>query len=231
MKQPTTFAYGVTTVSERVQNHLLKRTLLSLEKAGFDQPHLFLDGPCNVDSFGLITTVRNPKLHLSGNWILALWELYLRDPTAHRYIIFQDDIVVCQNLRTYLMQCPYEDQAYYNLCTYEQNEPLALGRTGWYLSNQKGRGAQALMFDRKALEALLGHKHLIARFQDKRRGPKSIDGAVCDSLIAQGWQEFVHNPSLVAHTSEVSTIGHTKQKCGASFRGENWNPLELGSEK
>ncbi len=232
MKKPTTFAYGVTTCPERIENHLLKRTLKSLAAAGFDKPRLFVDGedPCRIGLAALSgmsreITNRNPKIHLSGNWILALWELYLREPTAHRFILFQDDIVTCKNLRAYLAKCPYEPKSYYNLITYEQNEALADGRTGWYPSNQRGRGAQALMFDTETVRELLGSKHLPDSMQDARRGPQTIDGKVMDALRVSGWSELVHLPSLVHHTGDESTVGHKKQKAGNTFPGEDWDPL------
>lgn len=235
MKQPIRWAYGVTTCPERIENHLLKRTLKSLVAAGFDKPRLFVDGM--GPGMGLVVpssdpamvTQRCPGIHLSGNWILALWELYLRDPTAHRFVLFQDDIVTCKNLRTYLTKCPYEPQSYYNLCLYEQNEALANGRTGWYHSNQRGRGAQALMFDNETVRELLGSKHLVDSMQDVRRGPCRVDGKVIDALHKKGWREFVHMPSLVAHVGNKSTIGHNiqtaRRRSSATFPGEEWDPF------
>jgi hypothetical protein len=38
-----TWSYGITTVPKR-QNSLLQRTVKSLGEAGFDHPHLFVDG-------------------------------------------------------------------------------------------------------------------------------------------------------------------------------------------
>lgn len=238
MSKPINFVYGITTVPLRLKDHIFVRTLNSLKVAGFDEPRIFVDGaktPKDYEQFGLDVTVRDPAIHITGNWILSMWELYLREPFATRYIVFQDDIVVCKNLKQYLRKCKNpEGSCYYNLCTYPSNFALANGHHGWYLSNQRGKGAQALMFDHKAVRELLGHPHLVERMQDARRGLHAIDGGVANSLTRVGFKEYVHNPSLVFHTGKVTTkTGKSANKVqpdAQSFRGEEFDSLELLSE-
>ncbi len=228
------WVYGITTVPKRF-NDLLPRTLDSLAKAGFDKPRLFVDGykdPVDVEKrFGLPASVRWPLVKTFGNWVLSLWELYLRDPLADRYVLFQDDIIVYRNLKAYLESTPYpHEQAYCNLYTYPQNESKApkKGYVGWYYSNQKGLGALALMFSRSAAIALLGSKHMAVRPTDLNRGWQAVDGAVVTALKKAGFREFVHMPSLCQHTgSGKSVMGHPRQPLAPSFKGENFDALNL----
>lgn len=229
MKRSIQWAYGITTVPKRRQ--LFNRTLKSLRVAGFDEPRLFVDGLQNsreVDGYALPVTTHNPTVLTSGNWVLALWELYTRQPEADRYAIFQDDIVTYKNLRQFLEHCAYPEKGYLNLCTYPQNQDLADGREGWYPSNQMGRGAQALVFNRPAVVELLSSRHLVMRAQrvGRKRG-KCVDGSISHAFKNAGWQEFVHNPSLVYHTGDVSSMQDRVQPLVQSFQGEDFDALQL----
>lgn len=257
------WAYGVTTVLER-RKDLLPRTLKSLQGAGFSEPRLFIDG---VDShqdffwyqstFSLEVTIRSPKIRSYGNWVLALAELYIREPYADRYAIFQDDFVTYSNLREYLEQCPYPTKGYLNLYTFgppKQEPPPFVGltgrlRVGWFLSNQMGRGAVALVFDRDAVMTLLTHqpqikpggnldgsetvdnkqclKHLVERPLDAQRGHRSIDGGIVTALKKAGYKEWVHHPSLTQHLGNYSTMGSKPHPRAKTFIGENFDAREL----
>lgn len=227
--------YGVTTVPSRRETHLL-RTLSSLKLAGFDKPRLFVDGCENsrswIEEFDLAVTCRSPALRVHGNWVLALYELYIREPNADRYAIFQDDIIAIANLRTYLEKVPYPEKGYLNLYTFSSNDSIAPSRdyVGFYPSNQLGKGALALVFDRPAVMNLLSSWHLVERVQDPARGHKSIDGGVVTALSQLGFKEYVHIPSLVQHTGEgESTIGnlHQGNRLAPSFPGEKTNAMSF----
>lgn len=235
------WAYGVTTVPSRLKD-LLPRTLGSLAAAGFDKPRLFIDGAFPLDAqryrerFNLETTSRGPEVRTAGNWVLSIYELYYREPTADRFAIFQDDMVTYRRLREYLEVVPYPDKGYLNLYTFPSNQGLCPtgkdGRPhiGWYKSNQYGRGAVALIFSREALVTLLSSPYLAARPQDCTRGHKSIDGGILESMKAAGWVEYVHNPSLVQHTGTLSSMGNKPHKLALSFRDEDLDAMDLLKE-
>jgi glycosyltransferase involved in cell wall biosynthesis len=222
------WAYGVTTVPERFAE-LLPRTLASLSQAGFDSPRLFVDGVTDIppqyrELRGYAASFRYPKVRTFGNWILSLWELYLRDPTADRYAIFQDDFVTYRNLREYLEHCDYPKHGYWNLYTFPRNEkPFK----GWYLSNQKGLGAVGLVFNNEAVRTLLASEHMANRPLDPNRGWRKVDGGIVDSFRKAGWQEWVHNPSLVQHTGDQSSMGNNQHAKAGSFMGEEYDAMSL----
>lgn len=233
-EEPSTtmlWAYGVTTVPSRI-NDLLPQTLASLQDAGFPKPRLFVDGeadPTAYKRFGLEVTTRHPAIRIFGQWVLTLWELYLRQPLADRYAIFQDDFITYKNLRQYLEKCPYPERGYWNLYTFPKNQKLApKGTTGWYLSNQLGKGAVALVLNREAVTTVLGHQHMLKRPQQaNKRSYKAVDGAIVTAFKKADWKEYVHNPSLVQHTGEQSTLSNKKHALAISFRGNEFNALEL----
>lgn len=227
------WSYGITTVPSRF-DELLPRTLHSLCDAGFDSPHVFIDGGGVVDTaniqntYGLETTTRSTAVLTAGNWVLSLYELYYRNPQADRYAVFQDDFVTYRNLREYLEACTYPDKGYWNLYTFPQNhERRPNDEPGWFESNQKGKGAVALVFNRRAVITLLTANHLAERPQTPRRGHRSIDGGIVDSMRKAGWREYVHNPSLVQHTGLVSSMGNRRHKLAPEWYGEGFDAMEL----
>ncbi len=273
--EPGRWAYGVITVPERKDN-LLPRTLASLAIGGFPTPHLFVDG-CSPtlaveywERFKLPISPRpGPiRVHCIGNWWLALVELYVRNPTARRYALFQDDMVMVKDCRSYLDKIPYpggddwvephnlgarqrgKRPCYLNLYT-ACNKSLQTSqtlppttqnglpgtytgrKTGWYESNQKGKGAVALVFCRAAVAALLTSPTFVQKPLAASTPWHNMDGCIGDSFRLAGWFEMIHWPSLVQHTGDKTTMGpdHLQSQPGApSFPGENWSALEILSK-
>lgn len=244
VQKALTWTCGVTTVPER-RDGLLHDTLMSLERGGFPSPRLFVDRSTypwgESCSGGRAQSIRDPRVGAYGNWVLAAWELFLRDPEADRYAIFQDDVICSANLRPYLDAAAYPERGYLNLYTFPVNQELCVeGHEGFYLSNQRGKGACALVFSNLGMQTLLGSDHLVAHATDKRlmgndpdsyRRTRNIDGAVIEAFKKSGWQEWVHNPSLIQHTgTEHSTIRGRNVPDNwkaTSFRGEEYDCLEL----
>jgi len=222
-----TWSYGVTTCEQRVKDGLLQRTLTSLAKASFHEPRLFVDGMVYGNSTvpeGYQVTYRYPVIRTHANWVLSAYELYLRDPLADRYAIFQDDMVTYLNLRQYLDQSPYPDKGYLNLYTFPHN---VKPRNGWYESDQMGKGGVALVFDNDALRTLLSQRKLVERPKCPHRGHRSVDGGIVDSMKEAGYKEYVHNPSLVQHTGMISSMDNGEHPLADTFKGENYNALDL----
>lgn len=240
VKTDVTWVCGLTTVPSRL-NNLLPRTLASLESAGFPKPRLFVDGTDDAGPwkhFGLPITPRDQPILPYGNWILGLAEVYVRDPNADRYAMFQDDVVFVKNLRYYLDKQAFPRVGYWNLYTFPENQPFALApptaeaHGKWFVSNQRGKGALALVFSQEGVRKLLTHQAIV----DKPAGksPKrwrNIDGAVIHALgHTVGWLEYCHNPSLVQHTGIDSSLtdftpGETKRKhpLAITFPGEQFD--------
>lgn len=225
------WSYGVTTVESRF-NELLPRTLISLRRAGFKDPRLFVDGACNIPPSlqGYSITQRVPAVRTYANWFLSLSELYFREPNADRYAMFQDDFVTSRNLRTYLEAVPYPDKGYLNLYTFPENQKTD---KGFYESNQWGRGAVALVFNNEAVRTLLRQEHMINKIRNRQnrrgwaKGDKGVDGGVIESFKALGWKEYVHNPSLVQHTGLDSSMNNRRHPLASSFKGQDFDLLDL----
>jgi hypothetical protein len=230
------WAYGVTTVPSRKKT-LLPRTLESLKDAGFPCPWLFVDGAqerSEYAQFALETTIRYPGIRTAGNWVLSLYELLYRFPECQRYAIFQDDFVTYRNLRQYLEQCKYPEDGYWNLFRYPAPRELKKDSVGWHKAKlQRGLGAVALVFNREATWRLFASEHMATRpFRaTKVRRYKSIDGGIVTAMKKAGYKEYIHWPSLVQHTGDVSTTSNSKHPKATCFRGENFDAMNLLKEQ
>lgn len=215
------WAYGVTTVPQRFHRELLN-TLRSLWSAGFPRPALYVDEQLQVPSFiadQCAYVCTQPKLLTAGRWFTALADLYIRNPSKDFYALFQDDVELCANVRQYIESfCDFPERGYLNLYTVPANEVLANGKTGWFFSNQHGKGALALVFSRLGVLTLLSSRKLLERFADEQRGWQAIDGGVVEAMKAARWYEWCHFPSLVQHTGADTTMGTLQRPRSASFR-------------
>ena len=235
-KHPTQWVYGITTVPCR-KDDLLRKTIASLRQGGFDSPRLFIDGlknPKDYEEYNLPITIREPPpLKIVGNWVLGMWELFVREPRADRYCLFQDDIEVVKNLRQYLEKCEYPKKGYLNLYTFDENFQHTKGNPGWNLSNQRGLGALGLVFTREALMLLLASKVMVNKpaTLGTKRSWKSVDGGIFEAMKNEGWREWIHNPSLIQHKGKTSTLGNSHYPPIKSFPGQEFDALSLLGEK
>jgi hypothetical protein len=222
----TEWAYGVTTCPQRLTT-LLPRTLESLTRAGFDQPRLFIDGPGIVQGT-LPVTQRDSSVGAFGSWVLAAWELYVRQPKARLYALFQDDVVLCLGVREYLEQTVANHDGYMNLFTFATNENLVFGKPkGWLPSDQLGKGAVALVFPHEAMVALLKQEHLVNKPQ-LSNGHKNLDGAIQHALVVGAkMKEYIHNPSLAQHTGREGTLGNHQHPDAKTFPGEQYDAMGI----
>lgn len=248
-----TWAYGVTTylpndgerqwrpVRGNVPNRsddLLPRTLKSLTLAGFPRPYLFVDNADDPkewrENFPTCEIVcRYPRIRAFGNWLLGMAELMIREPFADYYAMFQDDMVTCRNLRTYLETVQYPARGYLNLFTAVKNQKHIHGTGGFVPARGwRGYGAVALVFSRDAAVTLMSEPHMTNKTAapDIIRRHKFIDGGIVEAMNKQGWTEYVHNPSLVQHTGSISTLSNPRHLPALSFMGEEFDCMSLFGE-
>lgn len=232
------WAYGITTVPSRLTT-LLTKTIQSIKAGGFEEPRIFVDGEVGLTGFP--ETVHNPPVRAFGNWILGMWELYIRNPAAHRFVMFQDDILVYKNLRQYLEKCEYPSKGYWNLFTYDTNDSKIQGKPigTWHQTElshyassvQRGLGALALVFSREALLHILSAPNIVMKPINTDTGHRKIDGAVVEAMNSVGFYEYVHNPTLVQHTgissSSLDNPWTDVTGTARSWRGESYNAMNF----
>jgi hypothetical protein len=249
-----TWSYGVMTVPSR-RNDLLPQTLASLKAAGFDRPVLFIDGGDSAAyaDLGLPIFSRSTALGNFGNWLASAVELYLRDPHADFYSLFEDDILISRGARSYIEATATAPDAYFSLYTCPSNEITSgMSGTGWFRTITKdaahhravleshdqlrdgsrwqhGLGALGLVFPREVFRRLLKQHNMM----DHPASPPELDpkrksdGVIATSMNRAGVAEYCHIPSLMQHVGDQSTLGHGRFPKSKTFRGEAFDFMSL----
>ena len=231
--KPITWACGITTVPSRADG-LLRQSIESLARAGFDRPVLYVDGldpswspPCDEGQLAGVV-IHQPPVGHTPNWVVGLSHLFATQPHATYYAMFEDDLLANQHLRAYLERCTYPKQGYWNLLTHPENLVKTGGVDGWHLSNQRGRGAVGLVFNRSTAQAILSSRIFLDRCRlIGAGGAPAADGVVMDALSAQGYFEYIHCPTLLQHMGgNQSTLGHNYGEM-LGWRGEDYNIMQI----
>lgn len=207
------WAVGVTTAPRRQPT--LHQCLDHLTRAGWEAPHLFMDGAVRVpERFGhLPGTLRNPAVGAWPNHYLALFELTLRQPDADAYIILQDDAVIYdgENVREYLEQALWPRGAA-GVASLYCAEPDTASSFGWHRQRKAWVwGALAFVFSRAAAQKYL-RDWRVCQHRWGPRGSWAHGGLTLVDVVIGLWARrrripvWFPTPSLVQHIGETSTL-------------------------
>lgn len=198
------WAVGITTAPREVPT--LDRCLESLQRAGWQQPRLFVDG--RIDRpYDLPVTLRDPAVGAWPNYYLALMELLQREPDADALMVVQDDAVFYD--RVYLKDCL--DQVLWladppGLVSLYCSSAYTMTQSGWHRCAERWNwGALAIVFPRAlAVRFLTDEQALEHRWQPY--GDRYIDDVIGDFCIRHDIPIHYPCPSLVQHIGESSTL-------------------------
>jgi hypothetical protein len=187
-------------------------------------------------------TSRSPPVRVYGNWILALWELYLRTPEAELFAVFNDDILLYKNLKSYLSERtvpfyplnPQYKRGYVNLYTVPAAGRAILNKRdngwvfGWHESDQRGQGGAGLVFHHSAVVQLLQSPIMVQKpLLTNHKAWKNVDGSICDAMNALDFKEHIHYPSLIQLQTTESTIGNDPLPITDCWWGEAYDAMRL----
>lgn len=216
---PSLWSVGITTAPR--ESATLSATLESVARAGFKEAQLFAepdtplpDGWINRQrsDHPLRVTVsrRGTTLGAFPNWYVSLTELVLSRPRAKGYLLLQDDVELAASLVPYLEQVfpqgPLLQGIYSLYCPAHEERSGARGFTvidpGW-----QAWGALAYLLSPLTARRLLTDRTLLDhRPHGPAEGLKNIDSVVGWWCRRAGVPYFVHQPSLVRHLGETSTL-------------------------
>jgi hypothetical protein len=231
----TSWAVGVTTAPRRQTT--LPRTLASLSGAGWGEIRIFAepDSPVPTSVAGVEITVTNRESIVGAwpNWYLGLAELYQREPLADAFLMVQDDVVFCRNLRPLLetLLWPAERLAVVSLYNPRPSSDPAESWAFEALPAHEGLpGALALAFPNHSARLLLADAQCLLH---RRRGPsqalKLIDTVVGQWADRAALPALAVWPSLSQHIGQTSTIWPESEdrivREAISFVGEGFDPL------
>lgn len=200
------WAVGMLTAPRK--NETLTKSLTSLKQAGFEDVQLFAEpGVVVPDVFQHLPITRNGRsLGVFGNTMAALSSLYLSQPTATAYALFQDDITVAAGLKAWC-----EDEFWPSGCglvslftireQIEETPGWQIARRGFY----RTYGAMGFVFRRDVLLEFLSDHRVWSHRLTRAHGS---DAAIGEWAARSGHGIAHYSPSLIQHRGKTSTIGH-----------------------
>ena len=214
---------GVTT-SPRIQA-TLEPCLDGLLRAGWDRPHLFIDGPVRVADrhASLPATYRRERVGAWPNYFLALAELLLLRPRAEAFMIVQDDALFydSESLPKYLEHVlwPSREPCLVSLyCCVDDQAP----RPGWReVSRVPVTGPVALVFPPEIAKSFLTDFAVFEhRWQPDETAATSLGDLIATWCHGQGITTWFPTPSLVRHIGDTSTIWPGARASGSRQAGK-----------
>ena len=217
------WSVGVVTAPRREAT--LEWCLDSIVRAGWERPHLFIDGLVRLPSrYGhLPVTWRERAIGAWPNTYLALLEMIQRDPAADAFLLFQDDACAYDraNLREYLEEIlwPGDRPGIVSLfCSQAYNKTSP----GWHTSSQPWVwGAQAFLFSSDAARDLVMSPEIFShRWNGRYGGRVQVDVLIGQWAVRHDWPLWYPNPSLVQHVGNTSSIWEDARIAG--WRRADW---------
>jgi hypothetical protein len=193
--------------------------------------HLFAEQAPDLSSTSLlhVNVIQRvgPALGAWSNFLLALNELYHREPRADAYLMVQDDAVYCRGLKKYLEQSLWPGPTPGVVSLHTPRHLAAATGTGFYPADLGwgAWGAQAFIFSNSAVRAFLSDSQVMDhRLKGVLEGKKNVDSVVGDWCRRTKREFWLHAPSLCEHIGAKSTLwrkGELKgRRTSADFPGE-----------
>ena len=203
----TRLSWAVGMLTAPREKSTIDRTLASLCRAGFDQVHIFAEPGSRIpgEFRHLPVTYQGRKLGNLGNFCTSLITLFMQEPRADCYAIFQDDIEVAAGLKTW---CDTEFWPHgAGLVSLYTCKIYYAETSGWRIVKPdmtRTFGAQAFVFRRDVLKEFLTDGRM---FELHETHPGIGDDAVVGEFATRRDIGIAyHTPSLIDHVGDVSAI-------------------------
>lgn len=206
-------------------------TMKSVRRAGWTDFIVFGE-PGTPTDLGVPSLIWPYRFGDWSSWFAALSCLHVTRPDADYFIMFEDDISACRNIRIYLES--FIDQMF-NLGTLHLYTPekhhnhagpnpsiMDQSHHGWELW-----GAQGVVFSRKSLREFLAFSGNLS-YRDTEIGSRNANKDCAIGMWGKecGKSIYYHSPSLIQHLSSFSLIG-SQQHQAFDYVGDDFDATVL----
>lgn len=220
------WAIGIQTCP-RPEDVYIDHTIESVKRAGWDDITIFAEPDSPVPQ-GYPVTYRPFRYGDWTNWVCAYFELFMANPEANAFVLFEDDVTSSRNIRSYLEWAIPKLGRFGCLSLYTPPKHHSdfqgwhdEADTGWALS-----GAQAMVFTRGSLQRFLSDPKVVNyRFDEIGKKNAHKDCAI-GKWACKKERVLYHNPSLIDHRGVESLIG-TKNHRARDYVGDEFDCVEL----
>jgi len=205
-RRPGRLVWAVGLVTAPRPEPTIQQTLASLRDAGFTDVHVFAEPGSWIpeESGSLPVTVHGAHLGNIGQFCTALTELYMAQPHADCYAVFQDDVAAARGLKDWC-----DEQFWplrHGLVSLYTSRVHSGDSVGWHvldLGFYRTFGALAFVFRHDVLQEFLTDGQVLRYRQRHAHGDDSLVGEWANRY---GIGIAYHTPSLVQHTGKVSSL-------------------------
>jgi hypothetical protein len=229
------WSIGITTCKRKTS--MINELVLQIVDNGWDKITIYADAGSDAEPCDSTRVVyRDIVYGCWTNWICGLMEMYCVDVNADVYIMFEDDIEMCMNLRPYLEHIiPSLDQlGVLSIYTPPHHAKKAKGLFCIHDESYRGGfmwGTQAVLFTKTSLASFLSSKNVADHLRTETgRENKNRDSAIGMWAKQSGHRVYYHTPSLVQHADKESTIGHEHHEA-LDFVGKDFDATALIPER
>ena len=190
----------------------LKWSLNTIKGAGWDRGIIFNDSAdCPINDPNWPVVARHSKLGLFRNFILGLYELFLRDTKADAYLIIQDDMLCIENLRSYLEKTLWFDSKPHIIspfAPYNVNHTAYPNIHGdWRSTDMYTAGPNSLVLSNETTRAILSDMDDVIGYHEEAvaRGDSFEDLGIYHWANRHGYKTYWPIHGLIDHIGLHST--------------------------
>lgn len=201
------WAVGITTAHRKYQT--ITKTVKALEHAGWDtgtifaEPHSYIDCGPNWQYVH-----RANQIGIFGNWILGLYELFIRNIDADAFFIIQDDIIISPNAREYLEKVLWFTEQPHLISLFGPNAIDNNENNGWRSTTTYHGGPNSIVMSHETVQKILSSLIPLQYYGIQKQKKTSFDDLGIFALMSMNkWPTFYPKPSIGDH------IGHQSTHC------------------
>ena len=222
------WSVGITTCQR--EHNTVSQLLHSLHDNGWNDITVYAEPNAEVSSYRVVR--RDKNYGCWTNWICGLYDMYAMDIEADAYVMFEDDVLLCRNLRPYLERLVPALANFGALSLYTPSHQ-AKKTQGLFCIHDEGYrggfiwGTQAIVFSSASLPRFLASKNVMEHRRTQTGATnKNRDSAIGMWAKQNGERVFYHTPSLVQHLRGPSSVGHDHHEA-SDFVGEDFDATSL----
>lgn len=204
------WAVGILTSARKSQTII--KTVKALEHAGWDAGIIFAEPQSYVncgDNWDCVNRFR--QIGIFGNWILGLYELFIRNIDADAFLMMQDDIIIAPNTRKYLESALWFTEGPHLVSLFGPNVADKDESNSWRSTSKYGGGPASLVMSHETVQEILSSL-IPLRYYGIKRKTSFDDLGIFSLASSKKWPVYYPKPSIGDH------IGHQSTHCQQSTR-------------
>lgn len=201
------WAIGITIAPRKYPT--LPKTLKALKAAGWDTGIIFAEPGSYIDCGPNWPYVhRFKQTGIFGNWMLGLYELFIRNIDADAFFMIQDDIVLAPGTRQYLENALWFTDQPHLVSLFGPNAIDKDPSNGWRSSLAYAGGPNSIIMSHETVQEILSSLVPLRYYGVRNQQKVSFDDLGIFVLMSHNeWPVFYPKPSLGDH------IGHQSTHC------------------